>query len=194
MIGRSFKWVAPHGGPYLLLPREALSGWNPMARHPGVLAGDDRPSRKQTNYWQVCEMALQNEVGAVEVGECSGVVFGGVDIPMATFLPHDDGSHGHVDSVGDIVVALEWDGDATDEGIRQGLRELSQGDFRTENVTILAGEQGLVLFAAHDAPPDWTCDHVDCFLRPGRYQIATAQCEAGDYVVFRVHPLLPISG
>jgi hypothetical protein len=180
MLGQIPEWIAPQGGPYLVLPTEAVVRWDAIAPfgYRGML-----PAAPQRNYDEACRLAAKHDIGLIELGDFNGLVLGGCDIPRATWLPRPDGIGG------DIVVALEWGFDHRDVNLAAEVASLPDSAFASDGLTFAVESGGLVLFAAAESPPPFYFGHMNCRIAAGTYEIASTQREFGDYLVVRVHRL-----
>src|SRR5687768_12943011 len=88
MFGRSLKWLACDGGPHLILPREVLGDWQACDASCFTRLA---PYDGSTDYARACAIALEREVGIISVGTMSGVVVGGGEVPMSTWVAREDG-------------------------------------------------------------------------------------------------------
>lgn len=184
MLGQIPHWIAS-GGPYLLLPADSVNHWSAVAQfeHPR----ESLPASPLRNYDEACRIAAQHDIGLIELDDFSGIVLGGGDIPMATWLsrPNRIGA--------DIVVALEWGFDYKDVNLAAEVASLDDSAFKSIGVSFRLLNADLVLFAAAESPPPFCFGSLHCPIVPGTYRIASMQCEFGDYLVVRVHRLIATS-
>src|SRR5262249_16823984 len=150
------RWVSCHGGPHVLLPKEALGEWDPL-KHKNVLS-----------------IARNDNAALISVGNTQGIVIGGCDVPMSTWIGNRnfDGAN--------VLVPLELSTFSSDELIDEIIQGLQNSAFHADGFTLSVGPLGLTLFAACDLPSSWICSHLDITIRSGVYSVWSSETEIDD--------------
>ena len=180
MLGDALQWVSCDGGPHVLLPRTAFGLWNRQRNGPSRIS-KGFPS----DYCEACKIALAHDVGVIAVAGSFGLVIGGDDVPMSTWIPETRNGGGT------IVVAQEWQSNSSDLEIVEAIHRLPTTALRQDRVFITVSERDFVLFAASDFPQRLLYSTLSFEMRPGEYEVASGQCLDANDTLLRVHRLGP---
>ena len=179
MIGQSMTWIASDGGPHLLLPAEAVERWRPHIQQRQSVVST--AGRNFTYYESACSIASQTNIGPIEVDGITGVVLGGDEVPLSTWIPFRNGIGGYV------VIALEWSSNPTDDDLQMSVHHLPNVAFQSNDFALTTSREGLVLFAASDSPINWVYRHLKIAVPAGQYAIDSAECDVDQYALLRIH-------
>lgn len=190
MAKSKLKWACCDGGPHLLLPGELLPAWegiNPPSNGRVVNATfrfTGEPDSPATDYDLACD--VQGVVGLIPVGKGQGLVIGGDEVPMSTWIEASDKSGGFV------VIPLEW-GDLTDDIVTNTPAKVPGEEFEDTGLEVRVEGRGLVLFAACDSSDAWVYACVEIPILPGIYKVLTIDFEPDASHLFRIHRLQKVS-
>jgi len=180
MTNSASTWVTCDGGPLLLVAEEYLLAWTGAANpSPGRKVEAQfrwNPDGPATDYDRACD--VDDWLGLIDVAQGKGLVLGGGEPFMTTWLPLSDGG-----------LLVRWVCADSEEELIAAAHVIPDSAYVDSGLFLHVGDSPLVLLAACESVDDQIYPRFQFRLLPGEYSIVTSEYDADENTSLICHRL-----